>query len=146
MAAQSHFDVVCGALHDDDCVIHHDADRQHDGKQGRKVDGEAKRRHGREGADDRYRHGRRRHQCGANVLQEHQNDNQHQHAGLDQRLIDFIDRGGDEFRRVERNIVPHALREPLATAPPSSLGLHSSRSARWRRATGISPCPRPAYR
>ena len=112
MAAQTHFDVVGGALHDDDCVIHHDADRQHDGKQGRKVDGEAKRRHCREGTDNRYRHGRRRHQSGANVLQEHQNDNQHQHAGLDQRLIDFIDRGGDEFRGVERNVVLHALREP----------------------------------
>ena len=76
-------DVVGGALDHHDGVVDHDADRQHDGEQGREIDGEAERRHGGEGADDGDRHGGRRHQHGAPVLQEHQDDDEHQDRRLD---------------------------------------------------------------
>ena len=56
------------------------------------VDGEAERVHGREGADDRHRHGRRRHQHRPPVLQEHQDDDQHQDRRLEQGLVDLVDR------------------------------------------------------
>ena len=111
MTAEALFDVLRGALDDDDRVIDDDADRQHDGEQGREVDGETQRRHRGEGADDGDRNGRGGNKCDANVLQEDQNDDQHQHAGLDQRAIDLVHRGGDELRGVERDVVAHPPRK-----------------------------------
>ena len=119
VAAHALLDVVGGPLHHHDRVVHHDADRQHDGEQGRQIDGEAQRRHGREGADDGHRHGGGRHQGAAPVLQEDQDDGQHQDAGLDQRLVDLIDRGGDEFAWCRTGCRRACLAENRATAPPS---------------------------
>ena len=67
-------DVVDGAFDHDDRVVDDDADRQHDREQSGEVDREAERRHGSKGADDGDRHGGGRHQHGAPILQEHQND------------------------------------------------------------------------
>ena len=75
------------AFHDDDGIVDDDADREHDGEQGGEVDREAERRHGGEGADDGDRNGGGRHQHRPPVLQEHQDDDQDQDAGLDQRDI-----------------------------------------------------------
>ena len=110
------------------------------------VHGEAQRRHQREGADDRHRHGGRRHQHGAPVLQEHQDDDQHQHAGLDQRLVNLVDRGVDEARGVERNVPGQALREAVAPVPASWRARWWRPPARWRPATGRWRCPPPAGR
>jgi len=55
-------DVARHAFHDHDGVVDHDADRQHDAEQGREVDGEAERGHGRERADDGDGDRRGRHQ------------------------------------------------------------------------------------
>ena len=71
-------DIVGRALDHHDGVVDHDADGEHDGEQGRQVDREAERRHRRERADDGDRHRGRRHQHRAPVLQEHQDDDQHQ--------------------------------------------------------------------
>ena len=78
-----------------------------------KVDREAKRPHGGEGADDRHRHRGRRHQHGAPVLQEHQDDDEHQDGGFEQRLVDLVDRGLDEHRGVEGDRIGQAGREVL---------------------------------
>ena len=111
MAGHALLDIVCGAFDHDDGVVDHDADRKHDRKQRRQIDGEAERRHRGKGADDGDRHGGRRHQHGPPVLQEHQDHDQHQEACLDQGLVDLVDRGRDEFRGVERRVVLDACRE-----------------------------------
>ena len=113
MAGHALLDIVRGAFDHDDGVVDHDADREHDRKQGRDVDGEAERRHRRKGADDRHRHGGRRHQHRAPVLQEDQDHDEHEQAGLDQRLVDLLDRFRDEFGGVERRVVVHVLRKRL---------------------------------
>ena len=82
-----------------------------DPEQRAEVDAEAERGHGGEGADDGDRHGGRRHQHGAPVLQEDQDHHQNEEAGLEQRLVDLIDRFLHEFGGVERRVVLHALRE-----------------------------------
>ena len=76
-------DVFRHALDDDDRIVDHDADGEHDAEQGRQVDGEAERRHRREGADDGDRHGRRGYQRGAKILQEDEDDDQNEDAGLE---------------------------------------------------------------
>jgi hypothetical protein len=115
--AHAALDIVRGALDHHDRVVDDDADRQHDREQRREVNGEAERPHGGESANDGDRHGRRRHQHGAPVLQEHQDHDQHQHRRLDQRAIDLVDRGVDEFRGVEGDLILDARREALSTAP-----------------------------
>ena len=105
------FDVVGTALDDDDGVIHDDADGEHDGEQREQIDAEAERRHRREGADDGDRYGGRRHQHGAPVLDEHQDDDEHEDRRLEQRHIDLMDRGLDEQGGVEGNPVVESLGE-----------------------------------
>ena len=85
------------------------------------VDGEAERRHRGERADDRDGHGGRRHQHRAPVLEEHQDHDQHQHAGLDQRLVDLVDRLSTNIGGVERRVVFDAFGEVASQAPPSWL-------------------------
>ena len=106
-------DVFRHPLDDDDGVVDDDADRQHDAEQSREVDGEAERGHAGEGADDGDRHGRRRHQRGAEILQEDEDDDQHQDAGFVQRLVDLGDRVLDEDRRVVGDRVMQTLGEAL---------------------------------
>ena len=113
VAGHALFDIMRGALDHDDGIVDHDADRQHDREQGRDIDGEAERRHRRESADDGHRHGGRRHQHGAPILQEDQDHDEDQEAGLDQRLVDLVDRFRDEFGGVERRVVGHVLRKRL---------------------------------
>ena len=111
--AHALLDIVRGALDHHDGVVDHDADGEHDREQRREIHREADRPHHGEGADDGDRHRRRRHQHGAPVLEKDQDHDQHQHRRLDQRLVDFVDRGIDEHRGVERNGVDEALRESL---------------------------------
>ena len=144
VAVHALLDVVRGAFHHDDGVVDDDADREHDREQRRHVDGEAERRHRGERADDRHRHGRRRHQHRAPVLQEHQDHDQHQQAGLDQRHVDLVHRGFDEFRGVERRVVLDAFAGIAWRAPPSSSRRPARPGARWRPATGTRRCRWPA--
>jgi hypothetical protein len=101
------------ALDDDDRVVDHDADRQHDSEHRRRVDGESHRRHGGEGADDRHGDRGRRDQHRAPVLQEDHDHDQDQDAGLDQGHEDLVDRGVHEAGGVERHVVGEAGREGL---------------------------------
>src|SRR5208282_3875466 len=98
---------------DDDRVVDDDSDRQHEGEQCREIDREAQGSHGGEGADELHRHGGGRNQHRAPILQEDENDDQHQNSRLDQRAINFVDRGPHEFRRVVGDAVDEALREAL---------------------------------
>ncbi len=112
-AGQPLLDIARDALDDDDRVVDHDPDRQHEGEEGRKVDRETQRRHGGERADQSDRNGGRRHEHRPPVLQEDEDDDQHQDGGLDQRPIDLEDRGPHEFRRVVGDDVSKPLREAL---------------------------------
>ena len=112
-AGQPLLDIARDFLDDHDRVVDHDSDRQHEGEQGRQIDGKAQRRHGGESADQRHRHRRRGHKHRAPVLQEDENDDQHQDGRLDQRPINFRDRGPHEFRRVVGDEIGEARREAL---------------------------------
>ena len=107
-------DVVGAVLHDDDGVVHHDADGQDQGEQGHQVHGEPESGHRDEGADDGDRHGGGGNQHAAEVLQEEEDDHEDQHARDEQGVVD----GGDGFPDEERGVVPdrvlHALGELLA--------------------------------
>ena len=50
-------DIALDVLDDDDGVVDHDADRQHQAEQRQIVEREAERRHQEEGADQRHRDG-----------------------------------------------------------------------------------------
>ena len=93
-------DVALDVLHDDDRVVDHDADREHEAEQGEIVEREAEQRHEEERADQRYRDGDQRNDRGAPGLQE---DHDHQHDqrdGLEDGLLHRVDRLLDELRRV----------------------------------------------
>ena len=89
--------MVGGVLHDNDGIVHHDADAQDQGEQRHQVDAEAQHHHGREGADNGHRHGGGGHQGGAPALQKHHDDDEHQEAGLKKRPVNVVDSLLDEF-------------------------------------------------
>ncbi len=47
------------------------------------------------------------------ILQEDENDDENENTRLDQGDVNLVDRGLDEFRRVERQVIFEALREAL---------------------------------
>ncbi len=113
VAGESFLDIFRDAFDDHDGVVDHNADGKHDAEERREIDGEAQRRHRRERADDGDRHRRRRHQDRAEILQEDENDDQDENAGLPQRLVDLRDRVLNEDRRVVGNCIGETVREPF---------------------------------
>ena len=69
-----------------DGVVHHDADHQHHAEHGQHVDREAQRQQHGEGAQQRDRHHDGRDDGVAQVLQEQEHHQEHQHHRLEQRL------------------------------------------------------------
>ena len=100
-----------GSLDDDDGIVDHNADRQHDREQSGEIHPETKRPHGCECADDGDRNGGRRHQHRAPILQKDQDHDQHQNRRADERLVDLLNRCIDEHGGVIRRRVNNALRE-----------------------------------
>ena len=98
LVGQPLVDVVRGVLDDHDGVVDDDADGQDEAEESEHVDREPERGHRGEGADDRHRHGRRRDQHGPPVLEEDQDDDEDEDAGLEQGLVDLVDRLLDEQR------------------------------------------------
>src|SRR5207245_4397188 len=107
-------DVEGAVLHDDDGVVHHDADGQDQGEQGHLVNGESESGHRDEGADDGNRHGGGGNQHAAEVLQEQEDDHEHQHTRDQQGDVDGADGFPDEERGVVPDRVLHAIGELLA--------------------------------
>ncbi len=95
-------DIFGRALDHDDRVVDDDADGEDEREQREQVDAESQRGHRREGADDGDGHRGRRHQGRPPALQEHDDDEKHEHRRLDQRLVDLADGGLHEARGVER--------------------------------------------
>nr|AGU10839.1 hypothetical protein [uncultured organism] len=102
-------EMASSGLDHDDCIVNHDADGKDDGEQGGKIDGETEQCQCAEGADDGDRHRSGRHQHRAPILQEDEDDNQHEERGFHQGVVDIIDGGLDEQRRVER----HGVAKPF---------------------------------
>ena len=100
-------------LDDDDRVIDDDADREHQAEQREHIDAEPEQPHGEKRADDRHGHGRRGNEQCPPILQEDQNDKQHQDAGFDERFINGVNRFVDEFRGIQRKFVAHSLGKRL---------------------------------
>ena len=114
VGGESCIDIVRGVFHNDDGVVHHDADGQNQGKQGHEIDREAEQSHGGKGADDGDRHGGGGHQGGPEVLEEDHDDDEHQDAGFIQGVVHRVDGIADKHGGVVINAVFQAGREMLA--------------------------------
>ena len=107
------FDVTVNIFEDDNGVIHHQTDGQHEGQQGQRVDGEAQHEHDGEGADQRHRNGDQRNQGRPQVAQEEEDDGEHEQNGFADGLENGLDGAVDEDRRIVGNIGAHAIRQLL---------------------------------
>ena len=83
---------------DDDRIVHHDADRQHQSEQRQRIEAEPQCLHEGERAHDCHRHGNQRDEGGPPFLQKqehHQSDEDHRDAERSQHLsLRFLDEGG----------------------------------------------------
>jgi hypothetical protein len=111
VTAHALFDVVGRPFDHHDGVVNHDADGEDDGEQGGEVDREPQRRHGGKRPDDGDRNRRGGHQHGPPILQEGEDDHEHQDRRLIEGLIDLADRLLDELGGVERDVITEPLRE-----------------------------------
>src|SRR5215207_890205 len=101
-------DVALDILDDDDRVVDHDADRQHEAEQGQRIEREAERAHHRESAYERHRDRDDRDDRRAPRLQEHDDDDDDEDQRLEQRLVDLAHGLGDELGRVVDDLVVDA--------------------------------------
>ena len=86
LGIQALFDVALHTFHDDDGVVHHQADGQHQPEHRKRIDGEAEQREEDKGSNQRDRHGQQRNQRGAPVLQKEIDHQDHQHDRDHERL------------------------------------------------------------
>ena len=100
-------------LHHHDRVVHQNTDGQYHAEHGHHVDRESDHRHHRKGTQQAHRHHQRRNQRIADVLQEQEHHQEHQHNRLGQCDHNLLDRYIDEYRCVVGNRVFHVLREQL---------------------------------
>ena len=96
-----------------DRVVHHHADRQHQGEERDQVDRQAEQQHEEEGADQRHRDRQGRDQRGAPVAEEQEDHQGHQHEGLEQRVQHLLDGRLQEAGDVVADLEVHAGRERL---------------------------------
>ena len=112
-------------LDDDDRVVDDEPDREHEAEQRERVDREPERLHQREGSDQRDGHRDGGDQRGAKALEEHEDDEEDQQHGLDERREHLLHGFRDEERGVVDDRVLHAGREALRQA--LHLGAHGLR-------------------
>ncbi len=98
---------------DDDRVVDDDADGQDHREEGDQVDGEAHQLQDEEAADEGHRHRERRDERGAQVAQEHVDDERHQDERLEQGVQHLLDGGVDEAGDVVGDLVVHPRGERL---------------------------------
>src|SRR5690606_28287082 len=83
--------VTLDVLDHDDGVVHHDADREHDGQEREQVDGESENLHQEHRADERDGDGHGRHHHGAEGAEEEEDHDHHDEQRLDQGGIHLVD-------------------------------------------------------
>src|SRR5215470_7197528 len=98
-------------LDDDNSVIDHDADREHDREQRYRVGGIADGEQYDESADQADRHRNGGNQGGAYAAEEQVNDDHDQNKCLEQRLQHLMDCIGDENRGVVRDLPVEIFRK-----------------------------------
>ena len=98
----------------DDGVVDHDTDGKHKAKERQGIDGVAKGQHASKGTDNGHGHGYAGNEGCAPVLQEQEDDQEHENHGLDQGVDNFLDRFHDEFVGVNRRFEDHAIGKGLA--------------------------------
>ena len=94
---------------DDDGVIDHQSNGQHQRQQGEQVDRITQRQHHEKRADQRQWHCDQWNGDGSNAAEEQKNDHANDQQCLDQRLHHFVDRAGDELRRVIDDFAGNAI-------------------------------------
>ncbi len=94
-------------LDDDDGVIDHEADREHQRQQREQVDREPHQQHQERAADEGQGHGQRRHDGGAHGTQRQVDDEQYDKQGFDEGDEHLPDRILD----IDTGIVAHFYRE-----------------------------------
>ncbi len=102
-------DVPKDVFQHDDGVVHHQANGQHQSQQRQRIDREAEQVHQRERADQRHRNRHQRHQCGAQVAQKEEDDQEYQRDRFADGRKHRFDRAVDEYRRIIGNVDRHAL-------------------------------------
>ena len=105
------FHVVLDGLDDDDGVVDHDADGEHQAEEREVIDAEAHGQHDAEGADDADRNGDQGDHGGPPVLEEEQDDDGDEDDGFLEGLVDLLDGLSDEGGGVVADLVGHALGE-----------------------------------
>src|SRR3989344_2413449 len=98
-------------LHHDDGVVHQQADGQDHAEHGQGVDGEAERGQDPEGTQQYHRYSHGGDDGGAEVLQEQEHHQEHQHDRLDQGVYHTGNRFGHHWSGVIRHHRLHAWRE-----------------------------------
>ena len=96
-------------LHNNNSVVHHNADSQYQAEQRKVVDRKTKREHGAKRADERHGHSRQRNNRRAPGLEENNNDNDHKENCLQQRVDDGLNRVTYKDRRVINHRVVHTV-------------------------------------
>ena len=86
-------------------IVHHNADCEDYSEKGEEVDAETHHCHCGERTDNGHRHSRGRHKRGAPVLQENDNNDEHERPRLEKCAINFADRLTHEGGSVERNLI-----------------------------------------
>src|SRR5207244_10628610 len=110
------FDMLGHAFYHNNRVVHYDADRQDYGEQGEQIDAETHQCHRGEGTDNGHWHRSCRHKRGAPVLQENDDDYEHECARLEKRAINLTDRLMHEGGSVERNLIDQPCRKSWSKA------------------------------
>ena len=101
------------AFNDDDGIVHHEANRQHQSKKRKRIDGETEHREKHECADKRDGHGKEWNQRGAPALQEKVDHKDHEYEGDQRRYDDFLDAFRDRASLVKGYDVVHVFGKPL---------------------------------
>ena len=99
------------ALDDDDRIIDHNRDGQHQRTKGQEVQAKADHRKQEEGTDQGHRNRNGRDQGRTHILQEDINHDEHQDKGLDQGLEHLVDRGEQEVVGVHGDVDLQARRQ-----------------------------------
>ena len=106
-------DIALDVFDDDDGVINHDANRQHQSEQRKGIDTEAQRQHHSESADQRNRDSSQRNDRGAPGLEKEDHDEHNQGERLQECVHDCLDRMPHENRGVINDRVIEPLRKIL---------------------------------
>ena len=103
--------MVLHCLDDDDRVIDHQPDGQHQAKKRKRVDGEAERRKDDECSYQRNRNSQQGNERGAPPLQKNEDNDHNKAKRFKERQQDLVDTGGNCLRGIERNAVSDARRK-----------------------------------